>query len=234
MTAVSKLIQLKNIHKTYHMTDIKVKALDGVDLEISQGEFVALIGPSGSGKSTLMNILGCLDIPTSGSYRLMDMDVEKAGEGKLAEIRNKNIGFVFQSFNLLNNMNAVENVSLPCKYAKMKTKEARNLATTALKKVGLEDRKNHKPYELSGGQQQRVAFARALLNNPAILLADEPTGNLDSKTSKEILNLLTELNEKGTTIILVTHDNSIADIAKRKIELLDGKIVKDTRKEVAV
>lgn len=231
--AVSKLIQLKDIHKIYQMSDVRVNALDGVDLEISEGEFVALIGPSGSGKSTLMNILGCLDIPTNGNYRLMDIDVERAGEGKLAEIRNNNIGFVFQSFNLLNNMNAVDNVSLPCKYAKMKTKEARKLAIEALKKVGLEDRKNHKPYELSGGQQQRVAFARALLNNPAILLADEPTGNLDSKTSKEILNLLTELNEKGTTIILVTHDNSIAGIAKRKIELLDGKIINDTGKEGA-
>jgi len=229
--AVSKLIELKDIYKIYQMSDIKVKALDGVDIVISQGEFVALIGPSGSGKSTLMNILGCLDIPSSGSYRLMDIDVEKANEGKLAEIRNKNIGFVFQSFNLLNNMNAVDNVSLPCKYAKMKTKEVRKLAITALKEVGLEDRKNHRPYELSGGQQQRVAFARALLNNPAILLADEPTGNLDSKTSKEILNLLTDLNEKGTTIILVTHDNRIATIAKRKIEMLDGKIINDTRKE---
>jgi len=229
--AVSKLIELKDIYKIYQMSDIKVKALDGVDIVISQGEFVALIGPSGSGKSTLMNILGCLDIPTRGSYRLMDIDVEKANEGKLAEIRNKNIGFVFQSFNLLNNMNAVDNVSLPCKYAKMKTKEVRKLAITALKEVGLEDRKNHRPYELSGGQQQRVAFARALLNNPAILLADEPTGNLDSKTSKEILNLLTDLNEKGTTIILVTHDNRIATIAKRKIEMLDGKIINDTRKE---
>jgi len=216
------------------MSDVKVKALGGVDLEISEGEFVALIGPSGSGKSTLMNILGCLDAPTSGRFKLMSEDIDKASEGKLAEIRNRNIGFVFQSFNLLSNMNAVDNVSLPCKYAKMKTKESRKLAIEALKRVGLEDRKSHKPYELSGGQQQRVAFARALLNNPSILLADEPTGNLDSKTSRDILNLLTELNEKGTTVVLVTHDNNIAEIAKRKIELLDGKIINDARKEVAL
>lgn len=214
------------------MSDVKVKALDCIDLEISQGEFVALVGPSGSGKSTLMNILGCLDIPTKGKYKLMDIDVEKAGDSKLAEIRNKNIGFVFQSFNLLNNLNAVDNVSLPCKYSKMSSKKSKNKAIEALKKVGLDDRRNHKPYELSGGQQQRVAFARALLNNPALLLADEPTGNLDSKTSKEILNLLIDLNSKGITIIIVTHDNSIANIAKRKIELLDGRIISDTISEV--
>ena len=214
------------------MSDIKIKALDSINLEISEGEFVALVGPSGSGKSTLMNILGCLDIPTKGKYRLMNTDVEKAVDSKLAEIRNKHIGFVFQSFNLLNNLNAVDNVSLPCKYSKMSSKKSKSKAIEALKKVGLTDRKNHKPYELSGGQQQRVAFARALLNDPSILLADEPTGNLDSKTSKEILNFLIELNNKGMTIIIVTHDDSIAAIAKRKIVLLDGKIVSDTGREV--
>ena len=232
MVKVKKLIQLRDVSKIYQMSDVKVKALDCINLGISEGEFIALVGPSGSGKSTLMNILGCLDIPTNGTYKLMDIDVEKAGDSKLAEIRNKNIGFVFQSFNLLNNLNAVDNVSLPCKYSKMSSKQSKNKAIEALKKVGLNDRKNHKPYELSGGQQQRVAFARALLNNPPLLLADEPTGNLDSKTSKEILNFLIELNKKGMTIIIVTHDNTIADVANRKIELLDGKIISDTRNEV--
>lgn len=225
---MSNIIKLKNIHKIYKMSNVEVNALQGVNLEIESGEFIALVGPSGSGKSTLMNILGCLDSPTIGTYMLLDEDIQKANESRLAEIRNESLGFVFQSYNLLNNMNAIKNVSLPCVYAKMKTKQSNELAIKALKAVGLEDRKNHKPRELSGGQQQRVAFARALLNNPSILLADEPTGNLDSKTSKDILNMLCELNEKGTTVILVTHDLAIANIAKRKIELLDGMIVKDT------
>lgn len=225
---MSNIIKLKNIHKIYKMSNVEVNALQGVNLEIESGEFIALVGPSGSGKSTLMNILGCLDSPTIGTYMLLDEDIQKANESRLAEIRNESLGFVFQSYNLLNNMNAIKNVSLPCVYAKMKTKQSNELAIKALKAVGLEDRKNHKPRELSGGQQQRVAFARALLNNPPILLADEPTGNLDSKTSKDILNMLCELNEKGTTVILVTHDLAIANIAKRKIELLDGMIVKDT------
>ncbi|MCK5129498.1 MAG: ABC transporter ATP-binding protein [Clostridiales bacterium] len=229
---MKQLIKLKNISKIYKMSDIQVKALDDVDLVINEGEFIALVGPSGSGKSTLMNILGCLDVPSSGSYILNNENIETATEGKLAKIRNENIGFVFQSFNLLNNMSAVDNVSLPCKYAKMRTKESRRLANEALKLVGLENRRNHKPYELSGGEQQRVAFARALLNKPSILLADEPTGNLDSNTSKEILDLMCDLNEQGTTIILVTHDRDIASIAKRKIKLFDGKIVDDLQKDV--
>lgn len=214
------------------MSDFMVKALDGVDIEIKKGEFVALVGPSGSGKSTLMNVLGCLDVPTEGDYFLFGENIANVKESKLAEIRNKKIGFVFQSFNLMSNLNAIDNIALPCKYSKMSTKQSRKLATKAIKKVGLEDRMYHKPYELSGGQQQRIAFARALLNNPSILLADEPTGNLDSKTSSEILKMMCDLNDNGTTIILVTHDNDIANIAKRKIEMLDGKILNDVKKVV--
>lgn len=225
----SHLIEIQDLHKHYIMPGFTVKALDGVDLVVDKGEYVSLVGPSGSGKSTLMNMIGCLDIPTSGKYTLNGTDLSMLKDNKLAEIRNNELGFVFQTFNLMSNMTALENVALPAKYRKMKTKECRLLAKQALENVGLGDRIHHLPKELSGGQQQRVAFARALLCNPTVLLADEPTGNLDSKTGKEVLAMMEELNAKGTTLILITHDKSIADKAHRKIEMLDGKIISDER-----
>ncbi len=224
---MSEVIRLKNVKKHYSMSDFVVKALDGVDLIINQGEFTSIIGPSGSGKSTIMNIIGCLDVLSSGEYYLVGENVAKLSERKLSDVRNKKIGFVFKSYNLLSNMTALENVMLAGKYARISTKECKEKAIESLQQVGLEDRMYHKPNELSGGQQQRVAFARALFSSPQLLLADEPTGNLDSKTSKEILNLLTELNNKGMTIVLVTHDLDIASYSKRRIEMLDGLIVRD-------
>jgi len=223
------LIEMHDLHKHYVMPGFTVRALDGVDLTIDKGEYVALVGPSGSGKSTLMNMIGCLDVPTSGKYFFNGTDMSLLNDNSLADIRNKELGFVFQTFNLMSNMTALENVALPAKYRKMKTKECRKLAKKALENVGLADRMHHLPKELSGGQQQRVAFARALLNNPPLLLADEPTGNLDSKTGKEVLELMEELNSKGTTLILITHDMNIADKAHRKIEMLDGRIANDTK-----
>lgn len=230
---MKELIVLKNIQKYYKMPGFIVKALDGVDLTINNGEFVALVGPSGSGKSTLMNVLGCLDIPTSGEYILDGKDISHLPDGKLAELRNNTLGFVFQSFNLMSNLSALENVALPGKYQKLSSKESRKRAGAAIDMVGLQNRAKHLPKELSGGQQQRIAFARALLCKPRILLADEPTGNLDSKTGKEILKLICDLNKQGMTIILVTHDNNVADIATRKIELFDGKIIRDDMKDGA-
>lgn len=230
---MKELIVLKNIHKHYEMPGFTVKALDGVDITINKGEFVALVGPSGSGKSTLMNVLGCLDIPTSGEYLLDGVDISHLSDGKLAELRNKTLGFVFQSFNLMSNLSALENVALPGKYQKLSSKESRKRARAAIEMVGLQDRAKHLPKELSGGQQQRIAFARALLCKPRILLADEPTGNLDSKTGKEILKLICNLNKQGMTVILVTHDNKVADVATRKIELFDGKIIRDEMKDGA-
>lgn len=227
----NKLIELVDLHKHYSMPGFTVKALDGIDLVINKGEYVSLVGPSGSGKSTLMNMLGCLDAPTSGRYIFNGADLTALSENTLADIRNDQMGFVFQKFNLLQNMSALDNVALPAKYRKLKTKECRQMAKRALKAVGLADRMYHLPNELSGGQQQRVAFARALLCNPPMLLADEPTGNLDSKTGKEVLLLMEELNAKGTTLILVTHNSELADKAHRKIEMLDGKIISDTKKE---
>lgn len=230
---MKELIVLKNIHKHYKMPGFTVKALDGVDITINKGEFVALVGPSGSGKSTLMNVLGCLDIPTSGEYLLDGVDISHLSDGKLAELRNNTLGFVFQSFNLMSNLSALENVALPGKYQKLSSKESRKRARAAIEMVGLLARAKHLPKELSGGQQQRIAFARALLCKPRILLADEPTGNLDSKTGKEILKLICDLNKQGMTVILVTHDNKIADVAARKIELFDGKIIRDEMKDGA-
>lgn len=230
---MKELIVLKNIQKYYKMPGFTVKALDGVDLTINNGEFVALVGPSGSGKSTLMNVLGCLDIPTSGEYILDGKDISHLPDGKLAELRNNTLGFVFQSFNLMSNLSALENVALPGKYQQLSSKESRKRARAAIDMVGLQNRAKHLPKELSGGQQQRIAFARALLCKPRILLADEPTGNLDSKTGKEILKLICDLNKQGMTIILVTHDNNVADIATRKIELFDGKIIRDDMKDGA-
>jgi len=220
------MIQLKNISKIYEKAgQERVAALDEVNLSISKGEFVAIIGASGSGKSTMMNIMGMLDRPSEGTYYLENREVSKLSDGELAEIRNRKIGFVFQSFNLLPKTSATENVELPLIYSDRK--ETRGLAINALKKVGLEDRLSHKPNELSGGQQQRVAIARALVNEPEIIFADEPTGNLDSKSGTEIMNLFKQLNSEGKTLVLITHDNGIAKIAKRVIRIMDGKIIED-------
>lgn len=218
------LITLKGITKNYVMGKETLQVLKGIDLTIEKGEYVALMGPSGSGKSTLMNMIGCLDSPTSGSYILNDQDVSRMSDNELAEIRNQEIGFVFQTFNLMPRQTALENVALPLIYAGIKKNQRDEMAKKTLVGVGLADRITHKPNELSGGQRQRVAVARALVNNPAILLADEPTGNLDSKTSIEIMQLFNELHTKGNTIILVTHEEDIAKFAKRIIRLKDGRI----------
>ena len=205
-----------------------IDALKGINLKVNKNEYLALMGPSGSGKSTLMNLIGCLDSPTSGEYILHGVDVSKMTDGELAEVRNKEIGFVFQTFNLLPRMSALENVALPLIYAGLNKEDRQLRAKQVLEDVGLIDRMTHKPNELSGGQRQRVAIARALVNNPAIILADEPTGNLDSKTSLEIMNILEEIHMKGNTIILVTHEPDIAKFAKRVVRLKDGMIESDT------
>ena len=221
------LIRLQNISRRYKMGAEIVHALRGVSLEIARGEYVAIMGPSGSGKSTLMNLLGCLDTPTEGSYELNGVQVSQMNDNHLAEIRNREIGFVFQTFNLLARSNALRNVELPLIYADVPAHERKKIALDALTQVGLADRIHHKPNELSGGQRQRVAVARALVNNPAILLADEPTGNLDSKTGNEIMALFEELSRKGHTIIVVTHEEEIALRARRIIRLRDGLIASD-------
>ena len=208
------------------MGEQKVSALDGVDFSIEKGEFVAIMGPSGSGKSTLMNLLGCLDLPSSGIYRLENLDIQDLKPDQLAEVRNRRIGFVFQSFNLLPRATALENTELPLLYGRVP--KSTEIAFQALERVGLAHRAKHKPTELSGGERQRVAIARALVNTPAIILADEPTGNLDSTTGKEILNLFLELNQEGVTLILVTHEQKIAEQAKRIMQMRDGKIISDT------
>ena len=208
------------------MGEQKVSALDGVDFSIEKGEFVAIMGPSGSGKSTLMNLLGCLDLPSSGIYRLENLDIQDLKPDQLAEVRNRRIGFVFQSFNLLPRATALENTELPLLYGRVP--KSTEIAFQALERVGLAHRAKHKPTELSGGERQRVAIARALVNSPAIILADEPTGNLDSTTGKEILNLFLELNQEGVTLILVTHEQKIAEQAKRIMQMRDGKIISDT------
>jgi len=221
------LIRLQNISRRYKMGAEIVHALRGVSLEIARGEYVAIMGPSGSGKSTMMNVLGCLDTPTEGTYELNGFQVSEMNDNHLAEIRNREIGFVFQTFNLLARSSALRNVELPLIYAGVTAHERRKLALDALSQVGLADRVHHRPNELSGGQRQRVAVARALVNNPAILLADEPTGNLDSKTGNEIMALFEELSRKGNTIILVTHEEEIALHARRVIRLHDGLIASD-------
>jgi putative ABC transport system ATP-binding protein len=221
---MNALISLENITKTYILGDQVVHALKGVDLQIQRSEYIALMGPSGSGKSTLMNIIGCLDSPSSGSYWLNNHEVSKMSDASLSEVRNREIGFVFQTFNLLNRMNAVENVALPLVYAGIPKKLREDMAREVLERVGLKDRMNHKPNELSGGQRQRVAVARALVNNPSLLLADEPTGNLDSKTSHEIMLLFEEIHAAGNTIVLVTHEEDIAQHAKKVVRLKDGNI----------
>jgi putative ABC transport system ATP-binding protein len=220
-------IDLQRITKTYKSGSLEVPALQGVDLRIQRGEYVAIMGPSGSGKSTMMNILGCLDRPTSGTYRLDGEDVSHLDDNALAAIRLRKLGFVFQGFNLLPRTDALKNVALPLFYAGVSTRERNARATETLREVGLADRAHHKPSELSGGQQQRVAIARALVNDPAVLLADEPTGNLDTKTSADIMALIDQLHAGGRTIIMVTHDENIARNARRIVRLLDGKIVSD-------
>ena len=221
------MITLKDIVKIYKSGDIELKALSGINLTVEDGEFVAIMGPSGSGKSTMMNILGCLDTATSGEFLLDDLNINRAREDKLAEIRNRKIGFVFQSFNLLSRTTALENVELPMLYNGVSAKERRNRAIKALDAVGLSARVHHKPNELSGGQQQRVAIARSLVNNPVILMADEPTGNLDSQSSIEIMNIFQQLNAMGITIVLVTHEPDIAKHSKRIIHFKDGHIAQD-------
>jgi putative ABC transport system ATP-binding protein len=225
------LIEAKEITKIYPLGEVELRALDGVSLDIEEKEFVAIMGQSGSGKSTFMNIVGCLDVPTGGQYLLDGVDVGKLTRDELAGIRNKKIGFVFQGFNLLSRTSALENVELPMLYSGVSTKERKEMAMHALKVVGLEGRQHHHPNQLSGGQQQRVAIARAIVNNAPIILADEPTGNLDTHTSVEIMGLFDKLNnESGITIILVTHEPDIAEYSKRVVRFLDGKVVTDERK----
>jgi ABC-type lipoprotein export system ATPase subunit len=223
------LIHLTDIRKVYDLGEVKVEALQQISLRIAQGEFIALVGPSGSGKSTLMNILGCLDRPTSGSYLLAGKEVADLSSDERAQVRNERVGFVFQSFNLLARTSALENVELPLLYSKgVSARQRHQRAVALLDRVGLRDRLDHHPSQLSGGQQQRVAIARALVNNPAILMCDEPTGNLDTRTAKEVISLFRKLNEEGITVILVTHDQAVAHVARRIVVLRDGLVVEDT------
>lgn len=231
---MDELIEIRNMCKIYNPGENEVRALDHVDLQIDRHEFVAIIGQSGSGKSTLMNMLGCLDVPTSGTYYLNGQDVSHLTDDELSDIRNREIGFIFQGFNLIANMTALENVELPLIYRSVPKKEREELSRTALKKVGLEKRMDHKPSEMSGGQQQRVAIARAIAQAPPVILADEPTGNLDSGSTKEIMGILKELHKEGRTVILITHDNEIAARAKRIIRIMDGKIVADINNDAAL
>ena len=219
--------RLENIYKQYNQGELSVTALNNINLTVNEGEFVSIMGSSGSGKSTMMNILGCLDSPTEGLYLLEGEDVSKYNDSKLAEVRNKKIGFVFQSFNLLPKMTAIENVELPMVYSNVPIKIRHEKAKAALEKVGLEKRIHHKPNELSGGQRQRVAIARALVNNPAIIMADEPTGNLDSKSTFEIMEIFQRLNDEGTTIVMVTHEPDVATYTKRIVTFKDGNIIND-------
>ncbi len=223
------LIELKGIEKVYEMGAEDVRALRGVDLDIERGEYAAVMGPSGSGKSTLMNIVGCLDTPSAGSYRLNGTDVSEMNPNELADVRNQQIGFVFQTFNLLARSSAFHNVELPLVYAGTRRGERRDRTEAALERVGLADRMDHRPAELSGGQRQRVAIARALVNEPSLLLADEPTGNLDSRTGEEIMGLFDHLHAEGNTVILVTHEQHVAGHARRRIAILDGLVASDER-----
>jgi putative ABC transport system ATP-binding protein len=225
---MSGMIALRNVEKVYDMGQTRVRALDGVSLDVERGEYVAIMGPSGSGKSTLMNIVGCLDTPTSGSYLLNGREIAHMDDDELAGIRNHEIGFIFQTFNLLSRADAIKNVELPLVYSGLSRQEREERARSALQAVGLGDRLHHRPNELSGGQRQRVAIARALVNRPSILLADEPTGNLDSKTGEEIMGLIAELHARGNTIILVTHEPTLAIQAARVVRLHDGAVVSDS------
>ena len=221
------LIHIENMKKIYNPGENEVRALDGIDLDIEKGDLVAIVGHSGSGKSTLMNMLGCLDTPTSGKYVLDGQDVASMTDNQLADVRNKEIGFIFQGFNLISNLDAVGNVELPLVYRGVSKNERKQLAMEALKSVGLEERMKHKPKEMSGGQQQRVAVARAVAAKPPIILADEPTGNLDTKSTQEIMEILKELHRSGRTVIIITHDEEIASQAHRVIRILDGRIEED-------
>jgi putative ABC transport system ATP-binding protein len=221
------MINLSNITKTYHMGELDITVLAGITLSIKPGELIAVMGPSGSGKSTLMNIIGCLDRPTSGVYHFEDREISTLSDDELASVRNVKIGFVFQTFNLLPRLSALKNVEVPLIYSGVPARTRKERAAPMLERVGLAERMYHKPTELSGGQQQRVAIARALVNNPPLLLADEPTGNLDSRSGEEILNILTELNKQGVTIVIVTHDQNVAGRCKRNIHLKDGQIIED-------
>ena len=222
------LIEVKNVYKIYNPGENEVRALDGISVTIDHGEFVAIVGHSGSGKSTFMNMLGCLDTPTSGEYYLDGVNVAGMSDDELSDIRNKQIGFIFQGFNLIPSLSARENVELPLVYRAMPTAQRRQLAEEALNRVGMGHRMDHKPCELSGGQQQRVAIARAIAARPPIIMADEPTGNLDTRSGEDVMKILHELNEEGRTIILITHDNDIARQATRAIRIIDGKVVSDT------
>ena len=221
------LVEFKDIYKIYKMGDEEVHALDGISFKIYQGEFVAIVGQSGSGKSTCMNIIGCLDVPTSGEYKLNGKDISKYKSNELAEVRNKMLGFIFQQYNLLPKLNVMNNVALPLLYAGKSKSEQKERALEALDRVGLKDKAKNKPSQLSGGQQQRVSIARALAGNPSVILADEPTGALDSKTGREVMEFLKQLHKEGNTIILITHDNSIAAQTERILRITDGKIVYD-------
>lgn len=225
------MISVKNLKKTYILGGEEVHALDDVSLDIKEHEFVAIIGQSGSGKSTFMNMLGCLDRPDSGEIKIDEIDILKCKPNELSTIRNQKIGFIFQQFHLLPKLTALENVELPLIYQGISTKERKEKAIRALMEVGLDKRMDHKPNQLSGGQQQRVAIARALVGEPSLILADEPTGNLDSRSGKEIMKLMHKLHKEGNTIVLITHDNSVAMEAQRQVQIIDGKIVKDSRKE---
>src|SRR5687767_1873290 len=227
---MTPIIHLEDIRKSYFMGKQAISVLKGISLDIQKNEYVALMGPSGSGKSTLMNILGCLDSPTAGTYVLNGQDVSKMADDNLADVRNKEIGFVFQQFNLLPRLTALENVALPLVYAGIGRKQRTEMAMEVIQKVGLEERSHHKPNELSGGQCQRVAIARALVNNPSLILADEPTGNLDSKTSVEIMEIFKKIHDGGNTVVLVTHEEDIANYARRVVRLRDGVIETDKRR----
>jgi len=232
--AASPILRLVDVGKMYATGSVQVEALHGVSMEVASGEYVAIMGPSGSGKSTLMHILGCLDVPTSGSYHLAGEDVSTMDEDALAHVRNRQIGFVFQQFNLLASLPAWRNVELPLCYSGMGRAERRKRAVTALERVGLGDRIDHRPGELSGGQQQRVAVARALVTDPALILADEPTGNLDSHSTADVLRLLDELHDQGRTIVLITHEHDVAESAQRIVRILDGQIDLDGQMDKAV
>lgn len=225
------LIEVKDLYKIYNPGENEIRALDGINLTVEKGEFLAIVGQSGSGKSTFMNMIGLLDIPTSGTYLLDGIDVSSMSDDELSEIRNKEIGFIFQGFNLIPSLNAVENVELPLVYRGMKKEERHKLALEALERVGLSHRLDHLPKQMSGGQQQRVAIARAVAARPPVILADEPTGNLDSHSSVEVMKILHELHKEGRTIILITHDNDIANEAERVIRIQDGQIISDVSKK---